>query len=62
MFKSDIERFEKRVDRLQEKKRQKKPDEKETVILLDFNRNDNHDPNKVFLLAKIPPRNQWKCK
>ena len=60
MFQSDIQRLEKRVERLQEEKSQRNLEE--IVILLDFNRDDNRNPNKVFLLAKIPPRSEWKSK
>lgn len=59
MANTNYTQFQRRLERLEE---EKKTEEQGQNVLLDFNRDDENDPNNIYLLCKVPPHSKWKMK
>ena len=56
---NELKQLEKRLARLERQERKRKVQNVGTQILLDFNEENESDPDKIFLFATVPPQSEW---
>ena len=59
MASTNFLQMQRRLERLEQ---EKKTSDQGTAVLLDFNWDDENDPDNIVLLCVIPPHRQWKIK